>query len=109
MVALLLSFVMARTLDAVLHGISSSRAVLIITDRPNDVRESITRNLGRGLTMVPATGGYSGRKKMLLYVVVPRAEIQRLKLQVLERDPASFITELTPREAVGGFQLVHPQ
>jgi uncharacterized membrane-anchored protein YitT (DUF2179 family) len=109
MVALLLSFVMGRTLDAVLHGISSSRAVLIITELPNDVRQGITRNLGRGLTLVPATGGYSGRKKTLMYVVVPRADIQRLKLRVLERDPGAFITVLTPREAVGGFQLVHPQ
>lgn len=109
MVALLLSFVMGRALDTVLHGVSSSRAVLIVTEHPNDVCEGVIRVMGRGLTMLPATGGYTGRKKTLLYVVVPRADIQQLKLRVLDRDPAAFITVLTPRESVGGFHLAPSQ
>jgi uncharacterized membrane-anchored protein YitT (DUF2179 family) len=109
MVALLLSFIMARVLDTVLHGISSSRVVLIVTERPNDVREAVVKVLGRGLTVIPATGGHTGRKKTVLYAVVPRADIQRLKLRALDRDPAAFLTVLTPRESVGGFHLAQPQ
>jgi uncharacterized membrane-anchored protein YitT (DUF2179 family) len=109
MVALLLSFVMSRTLDTVLHGIASSRAVVIVTEHADDVREGVVTVLGRGLTMLPATGGYTGRDKTMLYAVVPRADIQRLKLRVLDRDPAAFITVLTPQEAVGGFHLVQSQ
>lgn len=109
MVALLLSFVMSRTLDTVLHGIASSRAVVIVTEHADEVREGVVTVLGRGLTMLPATGGYTGRDKTMLYAVVPRADIQRLKLRVLDRDPAAFITVLTPQEAVGGFHLVQSQ
>jgi len=108
MVALLLSFVLARTLDAVLHGISSSPVVLIVTERPNEVREGVVRILGRGLTMIPGVGGYTGRKKTMIYAVVARSDIQRLKLRVLDGDPAAFITVLSPRESVGGFQLPSP-
>jgi len=109
MVALLLSFVMARVLDTVLHGVTSSRVVMIVTERPNDVREAVVKVLGRGLTMLPAVGGHTGRKKSMLYAVVPRADIQRLKLRTLDRDPQAFITVLTPREALGGFHLARPQ
>lgn len=109
MLALLLSYVMSQTLDAALHGMSSSRAVWIVSEHPDAVTEAVTRIMGRGLTVMPAAGGHSGRPRSMLYAVVPRADIQRLKLRVLERDPAAFITVMTPRESVGGFQLASPQ
>jgi len=105
MVALLMSYVMSRILDAVLHGLASSRVVMIVTEQPSRVREAVVQIMGRGLTMIPATGGHSGRRKGLLYAVIPRADIQRLKLRVLDSDPGAFITVMTPREAVGGFHL----
>ncbi|MDD5719486.1 MAG: YitT family protein, partial [Candidatus Krumholzibacteria bacterium] len=105
MVALLLSYVMSRTLDAVLHGLASSRVVMIVTAEPGKVRQAVVHIMGRGLTLIPATGGHSGRRKGLLYAVIPRADIQRLKLRVLDSDPEAFITVMTPREAVGGFNL----
>jgi len=109
MVALLMAYVLARVLDTVLHGLASSRAVMIVTDKPNDVREAVIKVMARGLTILPAIGGHTGRKKSLLYVVVPRGDIQRLKLRVMDKDPTAFITVLTPREAVGGFHLAKPQ
>jgi uncharacterized membrane-anchored protein YitT (DUF2179 family) len=108
MVALLMSYVMSRTLDAVLHGLASSRVVMIVTAQPGKVRAAVVHIMGRGLTMIPATGGHSGRRKGLLYAVIPRADIQRMKLQVLDSDPGAFITVMTPREAVGGFHLAPP-
>lgn len=109
MLALLLSYVMSHTLDAVLHGMSSSRAVWIVTEHPEAVTEAVTRVMGRGLTALEATGGHTGRQKTMFYAVVPRADIQRLKKRVLDRDPAAFITVMAPRESVGGFHLASPQ
>jgi uncharacterized membrane-anchored protein YitT (DUF2179 family) len=109
MLALLLSYVMSHTLDAVLHGMSSSRAVWIVTEQPEAVTEAVTRVMGRGLTALEATGGHTGRQKTMFYAVVPRADIQRLKRRVLDRDPAAFITVMAPRESVGGFHLASPQ
>jgi uncharacterized membrane-anchored protein YitT (DUF2179 family) len=109
MVALLLSYVMSHTLDSLLHGIASSRAVWIVTEHPVRVRKAVTSDMGRGLTLIQAEGGHSGRRKTMLYAVVPRSDIQRLKLRVLQCDPGAFITVITPRESVGGFQLAQPQ
>jgi uncharacterized membrane-anchored protein YitT (DUF2179 family) len=109
MLALLLSYIMAHTLDTALHGMSGSHAVWIVTGEAAAVREIITRTMGRGATVAKVEGGHSGDPKTMIYVVVPRADIQRLKLRVLSRDPEAFITVVAAREAVGGFHLASPQ
>ncbi len=105
MVALLLSFVAARTIDAVMHGLSATRSAFIITGAPDPVRASIIANLHRGVTVIEARGGYTGESRTILYVVVARSEAQRLKVRVLEVDPHAFIAIYAPREVLGGFPL----
>lgn len=109
MLALLVSYVLSNTLDAVMHGLSGSRAIWIVTEQPGDVREAIARIMGRGVTLVDAVGGHTGVAKTMLYAVVPRADVQRLKLRVLDADPEAFISILATSEAVGGFHLSRPQ
>ncbi|MBD3222381.1 DUF2179 domain-containing protein, partial [bacterium] len=109
MVALLLSYVTSQTLDSVLHGMTSSRAVWIVSNDAEAVTEAVTRVMGRGLTRIPAVGGHSRTEKSMLYAVVPRSDIQRLKRRVTEADPTAFITVLTPRESTGGYQLTQPE
>jgi len=104
-VALLLSFVMSRSLDAVLHGVSSTRTAFIVTDRPLPVKEAILNHLGRGLTEFKGRGGYSGRPRTMLMVVVGRSDTRRLKFRVSQADPDAFVTIYTPREVQGGFLL----
>lgn len=108
MLALLLSYVMSHTLDAVLHGMSSNRVVWIVSRRPDRVTESIARNLGRGVTAISGRGGHSGREVGLLYIVVPRSGIQRLKREILLTDPEAFVTIMSPRESIGGYQSTVP-
>jgi len=107
-VALLLSFVMSRVLDSVLHGVSSTRAALIVTESPEPVKEAILNHLGRGVTELSGRGGHSGRPKTLLYVVVGRSDTRRLKLRVAQADPDAFVTLFTPQEVQGGFLLPRP-
>lgn len=107
-VALLLSFVMSRSLDAVLHGVSSTRTAFIVTDRPGPVKEAILNHLGRGLTEFKGRGGYSGRTRTMLMVVVGRSDTRRLKFRVSQADPDAFVTIYTPREVQGGFLLPRP-
>ncbi|MFO7653057.1 MAG: YitT family protein [Candidatus Krumholzibacteriia bacterium] len=103
MVALLLSYVMARTMDAVLHGISATRAAFIVTDRPDEVRDIILGKLGRGATILPAEGGFAQVRRSVLFVVVARADVQRLKRRIGEADAEAFVTILVPSEVQGGY------
>ncbi|MFO7607901.1 MAG: YitT family protein [Candidatus Krumholzibacteriia bacterium] len=100
-VALMVSFVATRALDAVMHGLVATRAALVVTERPDDVKESVRRHLHRSVTLLPAVGGFSGRPKTILYVVVARAEVARLKRRVTEADPAAFMTIISPAEVQG--------
>jgi len=105
MVALLLSAVTAKSLDAVLHGLSATRQALIISEKHQEVTASILGNLTRGVTRLEGTGAYSGNPRPVLLVVVMRHETHRLKQRVQEIDPDAFVVISSPSEVQGGYPM----
>ncbi len=105
MLAFLLAFVSARTLDAGLQGLSASRTVLVISRERERVKEAILRHLGRGVTEIAARGGFSGEDRPILMVVVGRYEVARIRRHVMENDPDAFVAVLPTQQVTGGFQL----
>lgn len=101
MVALALAFVSARVLDTVQAGFSVSRQAMIITNKPSRVRDAIFRNLGRGVTFMEASGGFSGKTRPMVYVVVAAHEVARLKMRVSEVDPEAFVAISKAQEVLG--------
>lgn len=101
MVALALAFVSARVLDLVQAGFSVARQALIITSKPGPVRDAIFSSLRRGVTMLEASGGFTGQARPMLYVVVAAHEVGRLKLRVSEVDPGAFIAISKAQEVLG--------
>lgn len=100
-IALLLSFVMSRSLDSVLHGLVATRAALVVTEHPQLINEALQKHLRRGSTILQGQGGYSGRDYAVMYIVVPRADVARLKRRVTEADPNAFLTLYSPQEVIG--------
>ena len=101
MVALALAFVSARVLDLVQEGFSAARTAVIISTRPDEVREAVLGRLGRGVTVLHGQGGYSGEQRPVLYVVVSPHEVGRLKRLVAQVDRAAFVA-ITPAQEVLG-------
>lgn len=101
MVALALAYVSARVLDMVQAGFSASRQAMIITDDPDGVRDAIFTHLQRGVTLLEARGGFTGRPRPMLYVVVAAHEVGRLKLRVAEVDPHAFVAISSAQEVFG--------
>ena len=101
MVALALAFVSARVLDTVQAGFSVSRQAIIITTKPSRVRDTIFQSLGRGVTFMEATGGFSGEARPMVYVVVAAHEVARLKMRVAEVDPGAFVAISKAQEVLG--------
>ena len=101
MVALALAFISSRVLDTVQAGFSLSRQAMIITDNPNDIRDTIFSNLNRGVTMIEAQGGFTGKPRPIIYVVVGAHEVGRLKLRVAEVDPNAFVAISSAQEVFG--------
>jgi uncharacterized membrane-anchored protein YitT (DUF2179 family) len=92
----------AKTLDFVLHGIDEYTAVTIVSDANVAIRQRLTRDLARGVTVYRGYGGLSGAERDILYCVVTRLEISRLKSLVREIDESAFIVYHALAGAEGG-------
>jgi len=92
----------AKTLDFVLHGIDEYTAMTIVSAKSDLVRERITRDLGRGVTVFSGYGGMTGAKQDILYCVVTRLEIGKVKTIVREVDRDAFVVFHPLSGAEGG-------
>jgi uncharacterized membrane-anchored protein YitT (DUF2179 family) len=81
----------ARTLDFVIHGIDEFTAITVVSDASAAIREAITRDLGRGVTVYRGYGGLKGAEQHILYCVVTRLEIGKVKSIVREHDSHAFV------------------
>lgn len=92
----------AKTLNFVLHGFDEYTALTIVSDQHAAIRSRIIRDLGRGVTIYKGYGGMSGSERDILYCVVTRLEIGKVKAIVQNLDPAAFIVFHPLSGAVGG-------
>jgi uncharacterized membrane-anchored protein YitT (DUF2179 family) len=92
----------ARTLDFILHGIDEFTAITIVSDENAEIRERITGELGRGVTVYRGYGGKTGDERNILYCVVTRLEIGKVRAIVRETDAAAFVTLHALSSAEGG-------
>lgn len=81
-----------KTIDFIVEGLDRNKAVMIITNFPEDIGDALSETFGSGYTILPAIGGYSGHEKNVIYFVVNRFEISRMKDIVHELDPNAYIT-----------------
>lgn len=81
-----------KTIDFIVEGIDRSKGVMIITDHADDVSAALMEEFESGTTMMPAKGGYSGVDKTVIYFVVNRFQISRMRTLVHKIDPHAFMT-----------------
>ena len=82
----------ARTLDFVIHGIEEYTALTIVSRFGGEIGARIMADLGRGVTVYKGRGGLSGEDQEILYCVVTRLEIGKVKTIVRALDPNAFVT-----------------
>jgi uncharacterized membrane-anchored protein YitT (DUF2179 family) len=82
----------ARTLDFVIHGIEEYTALTIVSRASGEIGARIMAHLGRGVTVYKGRGGLSGEDQEILYCVVTRLEIGKVKSIVRAFDPGAFVT-----------------
>ena len=92
----------ARTLDFVIYGIEEYTAITIISSQSAAIRERIIGELGRGVTVYKGYGGLSGAEQEILYCVVTRLEIGKVKAIVRAVDEHAFIVSHPLADAEGG-------
>ncbi len=102
MYSLVAYFVISKMIDVVIKGLDESYAVMIVTNEHEDITSALNDRLGRGVTLLHGQGGYTGDEKEVLYCVVTRLEVDKLKEIVLEKDENAFVTINAVHDIVGG-------
>ncbi|KAB0668831.1 YitT family protein [Oryzomonas sagensis] len=92
----------SKTVDFLIHGIEEYTAVIIVSEKSDEIRESIVRVLNRGVTVYKGRGGKTGKDMHILYCVVTRLEIGNVKNAATEIDESSFILVHPLADVVGG-------
>jgi uncharacterized membrane-anchored protein YitT (DUF2179 family) len=92
----------SKTIDFLLHGIEEYNAIIIMSEKSDAIREEIVRTLNRGVTIYNGRGGMTGKPMHILYCVVTRLEIGRVKNVVNDIDEAAFVVIHPLADAAGG-------
>lgn len=99
--AIISLYISVKICDTIVEGFDFSKSFIIITDNPDEISDSIMKNLERGVTFLEGRGGYSKQKKDVLLVVVSRREEVILRKLVNEIDPLAFVIINNAYEVLG--------
>ena len=102
MYAIITYFIASKIIDAVLEGLNNSKSVRIISDSAYEIGQALLERLDVGVTYLDGEGGFSRKGKKLIYCVVARLEMSKLKEIVKEIDPSAFVAVVDVHETFGG-------
>jgi uncharacterized membrane-anchored protein YitT (DUF2179 family) len=111
--AILTYLAASKTIDFVIEGIEEYTGITIISDNSEEIRLMITEKLGRGVTIYSGKGGFGKRgdnlKKIdIIYIVITRLEIARLRTEIDKIDPDAFIIMNSIKDTKGGMIKKRP-
>ena len=81
-----------KTIDFIVEGIDRAKCAIIITESPDEICQTLSDEFGSGMTHLEAKGAYSNRDKAMIYFVVNRYQVIRMRDLVHEIDPLAYIT-----------------
>ncbi|HWR38407.1 MAG TPA: YitT family protein [Patescibacteria group bacterium] len=102
MYSLVAYFIAFKVIDITIEGLDESKGVIIVSDNYQDIADALLARLGRGVTILHGEGAFSGGEKKVLYSVVSRLELSKLKSIVTEYDEGAFVTIHNVHDVIGG-------
>lgn len=85
-------YVALNTIDFIAEGLDRSKSVMIITEKGDKVSKALMEEFGSGTTIIPAIGGYTSKERTVVYFVVNRFQIARMRQLVHKADPHAYLT-----------------
>lgn len=103
----------ARTVDFMIEGVEEYTGVTIISNKNIEIGEMISDKLGRGMTVYRGAGGYGKKGHVnsdinILYTVITRLEISRLKAEIALIDEEAFVVMSSIKDTRGGMIKKRP-
>jgi uncharacterized membrane-anchored protein YitT (DUF2179 family) len=100
--SILTYFAASKTIDFLVYGIEEYHGIIIVSPRSEEIRLAILNDLGRGVTVYKGRGGLTETEQDILYCVVTRLEVPKVKSIAEEIDAAAFIVVHHIADASGG-------
>lgn len=98
-------YVIGKVVDMVLEGVNYEKMLLIVSDKPDEIREKIIKDLNRGGTFLMGEGLFHGKPKKMIHTVVNRRELIILEEFINRIDEEAFLTVVDAHEILGnGFK-----
>lgn len=111
--AILTYLVASKIVDFVVHGIEEYTSVIIVSRKSNEIKNAIIDKMGRGVTVLKGRSGYGkqGHREHdidVLYTVITRLELQKLKTEIAKLDAEAFVVENSVNDIKGGMIKKRP-
>lgn len=95
-------YIAFKMIDIVVEGLNESKSATIISSEYDEISQAIIDRLGRNTTFIYAKGGYMREDTQMIYCVLTRLEVAKLKAIVQDIDPKAFIAIETVSDVLGG-------
>jgi uncharacterized membrane-anchored protein YitT (DUF2179 family) len=106
MYTLVAVFIGARVIDFMQEGAYSARGAIIISEKNDEIAEKIMKDMDRGVTVLKGYGSFTKAEREVLYCVVGKNELVRLKNSITSVDPHAFVSVSEVHDVLGeGFTL----
>ena len=93
--------ILVKMIDIALYGFSQAKLCYIISEHSDKIKETITEELRRGVTLLKGAGAYSGSDKQVLFCVVKRHQIVEIKKIIKSIDKTAFVIVTDARDVFG--------
>ncbi|MBD1394424.1 YitT family protein [Mucilaginibacter glaciei] len=97
----------SKMIDLILNGLEQYTGMTVVSVKGEEIREAITQNLGRGVTVYQGKSGYGkdghiNSPREIIFTVATRLEVPLIKKEILRIDPAAFIVQTSVDDTTGG-------
>ena len=98
---LIMLFIASKVINFILEGFNPRKAIMIISDKYDEIGQRIQMDLDRGITVLDGHGFYSKEKRQVLYVVVSRQQLMPVQRIIHEYDPEAFVIITDVNQVIG--------
>ncbi len=91
MYSIMTYYVSLKTVDFIVEGFDRAKSAMIITNRPQETCRALSETFGTGMTLIGAKGYYSSMDKTVIYLVLNRFQIGKMRSIIKAEDPMAFI------------------
>ena len=94
-------------IDKVISGYYTCHQVIIFTNKTKYIKEYIINDIDRGCTIFTGEGGYTGENKNIIYCVLERAQLMKVRKFLKENEPEAFVIVNDAHDVLGkGFEKI---